>query len=198
MEAWRKELYHYGIKGMKWGVRRTPEQLGHRTRSGSLASARKDRIDKLRKTYRSKMQTGATHYRKAIRDVNKVRSDSSKRERKYNKWSGEHQYSTAASYDKQARKLQKKLKRMGIEVNESASYSELKREASEHYVKKFLARRVFEHSVTAISETVQVQGQLLVRSLMPAPVQALLFRGPMIVNSTEVTDYKMKRSSMKG
>lgn len=23
------ELKHYGIKGMKWGVRRTPEQLGH-------------------------------------------------------------------------------------------------------------------------------------------------------------------------
>lgn len=25
-------LQHYGVKGMKWGVRRTPEQLGHRTR----------------------------------------------------------------------------------------------------------------------------------------------------------------------
>lgn len=24
------ELYHYGVKGMRWGVRRTPEQLGHR------------------------------------------------------------------------------------------------------------------------------------------------------------------------
>lgn len=26
-------LFHYGIKGMKWGVRRTPEQLGHKRRS---------------------------------------------------------------------------------------------------------------------------------------------------------------------
>lgn len=29
------ELYHYGVKGMKWGVRRTPEQLGHRKLSAN-------------------------------------------------------------------------------------------------------------------------------------------------------------------
>lgn len=33
-------LVHYGVKGMKWGVRRTPEQLGH-----------------LKDTYRSKVRT---------------------------------------------------------------------------------------------------------------------------------------------
>lgn len=32
------ELYHYGVKGMKWGVRRTPEQLGHVKKAASNAS----------------------------------------------------------------------------------------------------------------------------------------------------------------
>ena len=27
-------IYHHGIKGMKWGVRRSPEELGHTKKSG--------------------------------------------------------------------------------------------------------------------------------------------------------------------
>lgn len=36
------ELYHYGVKGMKWGVRRTAAQLGHLVKKG--ASKIKNRI----------------------------------------------------------------------------------------------------------------------------------------------------------
>lgn len=41
-EGWSMtELYHHGIKGMKWGIRRTPEQLGH-PRSTRRKSKSKD------------------------------------------------------------------------------------------------------------------------------------------------------------
>lgn len=36
------QLYHYGIKGMKWGVRRTPEQLGHYSDGKKRKIAKKD------------------------------------------------------------------------------------------------------------------------------------------------------------
>ena len=36
------ELFHYGVKGMKWGVRRTPEQLGH---SPKVEMCIRDRYD---------------------------------------------------------------------------------------------------------------------------------------------------------
>lgn len=34
------ELYHYGVPGMKWGVRRTPAQLGHQPSTKSTASGK--------------------------------------------------------------------------------------------------------------------------------------------------------------
>ena len=55
-----EELYHYGVKGMKWGVRRTPAQLGHTTgtkkkRSGSAGEAVKNTAKKAAKAISSKV-----------------------------------------------------------------------------------------------------------------------------------------------
>lgn len=40
----KRELYHYGVKGMRWGVRRTPEQLGRRDRKELTAEEKAKRI----------------------------------------------------------------------------------------------------------------------------------------------------------
>lgn len=42
------ELEHFGIKGMKWGVRRTPEELGHR--KAQKAAKRAARAEKVKAT----------------------------------------------------------------------------------------------------------------------------------------------------
>lgn len=41
------ELKHYGVKGMKWGIRRTPEQLGHKKK---VASGKDDSEDSKKET----------------------------------------------------------------------------------------------------------------------------------------------------
>ena len=42
------ELYHYGVKGMKWGVRRSPVQLGHDVRQKRLAKKMRRNSQELR------------------------------------------------------------------------------------------------------------------------------------------------------
>ena len=40
------ELYHFGIKGMKWGIRRTPIQLGHATKNKNQRKNDKQTLNK--------------------------------------------------------------------------------------------------------------------------------------------------------
>lgn len=63
-----EELYHYGVKGMKWGIRRTPAQLGHTTgkkkkRSGSAGEAVKNTAKKAAKAISNKVS--ATRQKRA-------------------------------------------------------------------------------------------------------------------------------------
>lgn len=52
-----EELYHYGVKGMKWGIRRSPAQLGYKTgtkkkkKSGMLTKAGKKVAESAKKAY---------------------------------------------------------------------------------------------------------------------------------------------------
>lgn len=47
-----EEIWHHGIKGMKWGVRHTPEQLGHRT--GSKSAKKDDSHEDYKKAHDTK------------------------------------------------------------------------------------------------------------------------------------------------
>lgn len=55
-------LEHYGIKGMKWGIRRTPEQLGHKPSSkkkkSSIGSALKKAGSAVASTSKSVVDAG--------------------------------------------------------------------------------------------------------------------------------------------
>lgn len=43
--SYAEYLEHYGVKGQRWGIRRTPEQLGHRTVSGKSRSTERRVIE---------------------------------------------------------------------------------------------------------------------------------------------------------
>ena len=65
------ELYHHGIKGMKWGIRRTPAQLGHdirRNRNEHRVLKNKQR-DRYRREQASRAVAKAGSKEKAIKKI---------------------------------------------------------------------------------------------------------------------------------
>lgn len=73
------ELYHYGVLGMHWGVRRTPEQLGHRTKSSGSAGSAKARVRvKKKKAKAASEEKPMTAEEKAKKKDNILRSRNAK------------------------------------------------------------------------------------------------------------------------
>ena len=54
----QNELYHYGVKGMKWGIRRSKKKLGYKSTSISSAIARRQnsKVDKSFKNWKENAQ----------------------------------------------------------------------------------------------------------------------------------------------
>lgn len=72
------ELEHYGVKGQKWGVRRTPEQLGHisekkRRVSNWIAKARKKSAKRKKQTAKKKAEAKKAKAEKEEESEDKIR-----------------------------------------------------------------------------------------------------------------------------
>lgn len=72
------ELYHYGVKGMKWGVRRSARQLGHYTSATAKGTSAARTNERLQKTMRNKRIVDKVesvvnkHYEKKISKLQKT------------------------------------------------------------------------------------------------------------------------------
>lgn len=63
------ELYHYGVPGMKWGVRRSPAQLGHKTGSKKRRTKAKQYVENLMKQHKAKKEAKKAAEEERKRDL---------------------------------------------------------------------------------------------------------------------------------
>lgn len=92
MYAYQNELYHYGVLGMKWGVRRATRQLSGATNT---------------KQYDHAVNRLNSHRSKSVNKVNKLTKRIDKLQKKSERDAATESYK-AASLSKKAAKLRKK------------------------------------------------------------------------------------------
>ena len=102
-------IYHYGIKGMKWGVRRTPAQLGHRKKR-SL----KDAVNAIKKKTEATAAAKEASKPKSVKDM----SDDELR-RVLNRINMEKQYNQYLNESNQ--KKQSRAKKLIADILESGA-----------------------------------------------------------------------------
>ena len=71
--SWETELWHHGIKGQKWGVRRTAEELGHITEAGSRTADAVGRLTSRKKKNTSVKNMSDEELRRRVNRLNMER-----------------------------------------------------------------------------------------------------------------------------
>lgn len=140
MEAWRDELYHHGIKGQKWGVRR------YQNADGSLTEAGKRRVEKLRGEAINEHNKAMLSYAVAEDSAENYRIHRDRGEtRKASNYASEgaRHYERGIEYEKRARKLDQKLKALGnsgLFTDGNSALDDSRVDAGRDYVEKKRAK----------------------------------------------------------
>lgn len=121
MEAWRKELYHHGIKGMRWGVRRFQNYDGSYTKKGldryreseEQYNKAHENLRNLKAARKSGQQVSSHDIKAAKRDVKLAKSKMSDRydqlQRDYDADEGKKLYSQGKTITNNYRTAMKRL-----------------------------------------------------------------------------------------
>lgn len=138
------ELYHHGVKGQKWGVRRTAAQLGHRV-AGAAKTAGKAVGKGVSKAGKSAKKAAITKVKQTIAD---------KKEKRY--YEKLHKKKISQMTDKEIKDLTDRVKREA--TLKDASYESRAQNARKFY--KNVAQQ-------PINEFAKQYGKELAKSMFP-------------------------------
>lgn len=175
-EQYNRELYHYGVKGMKWGVRR------YQNKDGSLNDRGQKRYDKLRRDldrYEMEAQLGYAGARGA---ASKYKSATTRRDKNNWKHAGEINMEYASKNDRAADKTARKIEKMGLKADRWEITAQMKEKAGRDYVERSMAAKV---GTAALTTAVSAGAFYVQTQMMGLPIG--------VVYATAGRSHKMRK-----
>ena len=170
------ELYHHGVKGMKWGVRRTPEQLGRRVdklkKKNSELSSERESMLKSAAAYDAKSRKYQKHNQKYEETVAKSTRAKAKYDLKAQKLKSKKHinYEKLGKYEAKSVKEQHKIDRAASKIKynkwavKSASFKESADKAKSKIEKNERLISTYSKTIDAIDKgSIEVGKSFLMR-----------------------------------